>query len=143
MFQAVDDTAIANADYRRAVIVGTDGKDEGPTPGVAISNHSLTEVINNAKNKKVPIFTIGLGASINRDVLVQMATETGGLFYEANTSQNLATIYQQLSSILFEKQYALKFDQLVRGTVGSPSNLTIGANSLGITGSWCNDDYLM
>ena len=41
-----------------------------------------------------------------------MATETGGLFYEANTSQNLATIYQQLSSILYEKQYILKFDQL-------------------------------
>ncbi len=67
VFQAVDDTAIANVDYRRAVIVGTDGKDEGPTPGVVFSNHSLTEVINNAKNKKVPIFTIGLGASINRD----------------------------------------------------------------------------
>ena len=62
-----------------------------------------------------------------------MATETGGLFYEANTSQNLANIYQQLSSILFEKQYTLKFNQLVRGSVGSPSNLTIGANFPGIT----------
>ncbi len=133
VFQAVDDTAI-NVNYRRAVIVATDGEDAGPTPGVPFSNRSLTEVINNAINKKVPIFTIGIGASINKAVLEQMATTTGGLFYEANTSQNLANIYQQLSSILYEKQYALKFNQLAIGT-GSPSNLTVGANFLGITGN--------
>ena len=99
------------------------------------STHSLTEVINNAISKKVPIFTIGIGSSIDRGVLQQMATATGGLFYEANTSQNLANIYQQLSSVLYEKQYTLIFNQLVRGTVGSPSNLSIAANFLGITGS--------
>jgi len=133
VFQAVDDTAM-NANYRRAVIVATDGEDAGPTAGVPFSNRSLVEVINNAVNKKVPIFTIGLGASINRAVLEQMATTTGGLFYEANTSQNLANIYQQLSSILYEKQYALTFDQQVRG-VGSRSNLAVGANFLGLTGN--------
>jgi Ca-activated chloride channel family protein len=133
VFQAVDDTAV-NANYRRAVIVATDGEDAGPTAGVPFSNRSLVEVINNAVNKKVPIFTIGLGASVNRAVLEQMATTTGGLFYEANTSQNLANIYQQLSSILYEKQYTLTFNQLVRG-VGSRSNLAVGANFLGLTGN--------
>ncbi len=133
VFQAVDDTAM-NANYRRAVIVATDGEDAGPTAGVPYSNRSLVEVINNAVNKKVPIFTIGLGASINRAVLEQMATTTGGLFYEANTSQNLANIYQQLSSILYEKQYTLTFDQQARG-VGSRSNLAVGANFLGLTGN--------
>ncbi len=133
VFQAVDDTAM-NANYRRAVIVATDGEDAGPTAGVPYSNRSLVEVINNAVNKKVPIFTIGLGASINRAVLEQMATTTGGLFYEANTSQNLANIYQQLSSILYEKQYTLTFDQQARG-VGSRSNLAVGANFGGLTGN--------
>ena len=134
VFQSVNDTAV-NVNYRRAVIVATDGREEGPTPGVPLSTHSLTEVINNAISKKVPIFTIGIGSSIDRGVLQQMATATGGLFYEANTSQNLANIYQQLSSVLYEKQYTLIFNQLVRGTVGSPSNLSIAANFLGITGS--------
>ena len=134
VFLAVDDTAV-NANHRRAVIVATDGREEGPTPGVPFSTHSLTEVINTAVSKKVPIFTIGLGSMIDRSVLQQMATATGGLFYEANTSQNLANIYQQLSSVLYEKQYTLTFNQLVRGTVGSPSNLAIAANFLGITGT--------
>jgi hypothetical protein len=60
------------------------------------SARSLDEVIANAVSKNVAIFTIGIGGSINRPVLEQMANETGGLFYAANTSQNLATIYQQL-----------------------------------------------
>ena len=48
-----------------------------------------------------------------------MATTTGGQYFEANTSQNLATIYQQLSSILFKNQYVLKFDQLAKGAAGA------------------------
>ena len=134
VFQAVDDAAV-HANYRRAVIVATDGRDEGgPISGVPFSTHSLTQVITNAIDKKVPIFTIGIGASINRTVLENMATGTGGLFYEANTSQNLANIYQQLSSVLYEKQYTLTFNQLALG-IGSPSDLTIAANFLGLTGS--------
>ena len=133
VFQAVEDTAV-NANYRRAVIVATDGREEGPTPGVPFSTHSLTEVINNAVSKKVPVFTIGIGSLIDRGVLQQMATATGGLYYEANTSQNLANIYQQLSSVLYEKQYTLTFNQLPIG-VGVVSSLTVAANFLGITGN--------
>ncbi|MEO8186813.1 MAG: vWA domain-containing protein, partial [Burkholderiaceae bacterium] len=127
------DTAV-NANYRRAVIVATDGREEGPTPGVPFSTHGLTEVINNAINRKVPIFTIGIGSLIDRGVLQKMATDTGGLYYEANTSQNLANIYQQLSSVLYEKQYILTFDQLALG-VGTQSNLAIAASLPGITGN--------
>ena len=125
--QLVDDTA-ANTTLRRATILATDGADNGST-------RTMSEAIANAKNKGVPIFTIGLGNSINKDVLNQMATETGGIYYEANTSQNLATIYQQLSSILYEKQYILKFDQLAKGA-GTLSSVVIGAtNALGISGT--------
>ncbi len=37
-----------------------------------------------------------------------MAAETGGLYYQANTSQNLATIYQQLASLLYGNQYVVE-----------------------------------
>jgi VWFA-related protein len=124
---AVDDTALKQA-YRRAVIVATDGQDNGST-------RTLAEVTANAVNKKVAIFTIGLGASINAAVLDQMATATGGLFYQANTSQNLATIYQQLKTILYQRQYVVTFNQLSRGQ-GTVSPLTIGVVSpTGITGT--------
>jgi Ca-activated chloride channel homolog len=114
--------------YRGVVIVATDGINE--LPPTAPSVHTLQQVIDNAKSKNVPIFTIGLGASINSSVLNQMATETGGLFYQANTSQNLATIYQQIAPLLFAKQYVVKFNPLPR-----TSSLTLSAGLSGISGN--------
>jgi Ca-activated chloride channel family protein len=132
-YQAVEDAG-ARTGYRRAVVVATDGADEGPTPGVQYSARSLNDVISNAVAKKVPIFTIGIGTSINSTVLQQMAGASGGVYYQANTSQNLATIYQQLTSILYQKQYTLKFDQQALGA-GVPSSITFGVTSGGVSGS--------
>jgi len=107
VFRAIEDTAV-QAGYRRAVIVATDGVEYLP-PEASPALHNLLDVIAKAKEKKVPIFTIGLGALINSTDLQQMATATGGLYYQANASQNLATIYQQLASLLYENQYVLTF----------------------------------
>jgi Ca-activated chloride channel family protein len=125
-FQAVDDTG-GQSNFRRAVIVATDGADNA-------SVRSVTEVMTNAVNRSVPIFTIGIGSSINRTSLEQLAAGTGGLYFEANTSQNLATIYRQISSILHENQYILRFDRLPDGA-SLTSNLMVGVSALGLTGS--------
>ena len=113
VFQAVSDTAL-RTDFRRAVVVVTDGEDNHAPNQASI--HDLNEVINNASTKGVPIFTIGIGPAVNIALLEQMANDTGGQFFEAQTSQNLATIYQQLTSVLYEKQYILTFNQSVLGT---------------------------
>jgi len=130
VFQSVGDTAAqatARPTLRKAVIVATDGTDNA-------SVRTLAEVAASAASQNVPVFTIGIGASINRTALEQLAADTGGLYYEANTSQNLATIYNQLSSILYEKQYILKFDQLANGP-GAPSNVTVGVTSGALAGN--------
>jgi hypothetical protein len=135
VFKAIDDTALQTA-YRRAVIVATDGIDEGVTSGVPLSTHTLSEVVANAVAKKVPVFTIGIGASVNTSVLQSMATQTGGVYYQATTSQNLAAIYQQLSTLLFQNQYVLTFNQLSVGTAGTPSPLLVNVTTPnGIQGS--------
>jgi hypothetical protein len=127
-YKAVDDTALQTSP-RRAVVITTDGTDEGP------STKSLNDVINNAVAKGVPIFTIGIGSNINTAVLQQMANDTGGQFFQALTSQNLATIYQQLTSVLYQKQYILTFNQSQLGA-GVTANLRITAtSSLGPTGN--------
>ena len=126
-FQAVDDTGV-QSNYRRAVIVATDGADNA-------SVRSLADVTGNALNRNVPIFAIGIGSAINRTTLEQLAADTGGLYYEANTSQNLATIYQQISSILHEKQYIVRFDRLPSGAGASASSLAVGVSALGLTAS--------
>ena len=126
-YQSVEDTG-GKSNYRRAVIVATDGADNA-------SARSLADVTTNAVNRGVPIFTIGIGSSINRTTLEQVAAGTGGLYYEANTSQNLATIYRQISSILYEKQYILRFDQLAKGTPGVPSSVAVGVSFGALTGT--------
>jgi hypothetical protein len=113
---------------RRAAVIATDGEDLGPTS--PFSTASLDTVIANAVAAKVPLFTVGVGTSIKEDVLRKMATDTGGLFYKAATSQNLATIYDQLSSILYKDQYVVKFNRIPN----QPGSVTIGAtNSLSLS----------
>jgi Ca-activated chloride channel family protein len=131
VYQAVDNTALQPASYRKAVILATDGVQELP-PSAPPAVQNIDTVIANAKSKNVPIFTIGIGAAINATDLGRMATETGGLYYQANASQNLATIYQQLSSLLYENQYVLSFNRAVVGaaTVQSPVVITAGSGTL-------------
>jgi hypothetical protein len=119
--------AATKTSFRRATIIATDGEDVGPTS--PYSSVSLPTLIANAVAAKVPLFTVGVGTNINRTVLREMATGTGGLFFEATTSQNLATIYQQLSSILYGNQYVVKFNRLPAATTGSLPQITIGATS--------------
>jgi Ca-activated chloride channel family protein len=130
VFKAVDDTAAQTTTTRRAVIVTTDGMDN-------LSTHTLTQTTNNAVTKKVPVFAIGLGASINRTILQEMTATTGGQYYEASTSQNLATIYDQLSSLLFQKQYVITFNHALKGTPNTPYQLNLSATlgSGGASGS--------
>ena len=112
--KAVDDTALQSTD-RRAVIVISDGKD---TQSLQI----LDDVINDANNKGVPIFTIGLGI-LDSAILQQIADDTGGTFFEATTSDNLRTIYEQLANVLFHDSYILTYDSNLGA--GVTANLTI------------------
>jgi hypothetical protein len=129
VYQAVEDAANQSS-YRRAVIVATDGVQDLPAsapPPV----QNINTVIANAKSKNVPIFTIGIGAGINAADLGRMAADTGGLYYQANTSQNLATIYQQLGSLLYENQYVLTFNRTILGVPEVQSPITISAARAG------------
>jgi len=120
----------ARANNRKAVIVITDGFDDDGT-GQRLSDATIDDVINNAITYGVPIFPIGIGSGVNRAVLTRLADETGGQFFESQISDNLNTIYQQLSSILFENQYIITYT----GGLAAPNsaNLTIQATT-NITG---------
>jgi secreted protein with Ig-like and vWFA domain len=103
---------------RRAVMVITDGVNDD-----LLSDNDFADVINDANDQGVPIFTIGLGEDINPDILRQMADDTGGKYYEAATSDNLRTIYQQLGDVLFQDSYILTYTSGLGA--GVTANLTI------------------
>ncbi len=67
IMSALDELPLAEPDQRQAVVVMTDGRDVN-------SRQTLTEVIDGARKRKVPIYTLGLGKpgddSLVRTVLV-------------------------------------------------------------------------
>ena len=129
--KAVDDIKTRVKD-RKAIILFTDGVDYA-SPTQPLSTNSLEDAVAYANAEGIPVFAVGLGQEIDPDVLRQLADETGGTFYEAATSSNLATIYQQLATLLFTDQYILTFiSGLGEDETG---DLTVTAAFSGLEGS--------
>ncbi len=105
IYQAISDAA--GQPRKRAVIVMTDGKDTKSPPG-----RSATEIINYAKTKGVPVFTIGLGAEVDEQVLIMIAQQTGGLYYPAGASSDLMAIYQKIAGTI-KNQYIVTYESAV------------------------------
>ncbi|MFA4956985.1 MAG: VWA domain-containing protein [Candidatus Methanoperedens sp.] len=112
--------------YRKAVIAFTDGESNDDI-------HSLTETINYAKANNIPVYTIGLG-SVNSVILQQIANETGGKYYYAPSSSQLADIYVQISQQL-ANQYQITYTTCNSAYDGSYRNVLVGATYSALTGS--------
>jgi len=125
VYEAIDRVA-TRSKARRAVIVITDGVNDP-------SMYNLADVISYGNTQGVPVFAVGLGQDLNPDILRQMADDTGGHYYESASSDNLRTIYQQLSDVLFEDTYILTYTSGLGADV--TADLTIGATSGAITGN--------
>jgi hypothetical protein len=93
---------------RTAALVVSDGVDYDSVTRLPASTQDLEDVIANAQAKQVFIFTIGLGADIQTEVLQRMAVETGGQYFASPNSADLTSIYNQISDIL-TNQYEITF----------------------------------
>ncbi len=130
-YDAVDRLGTPGRKDRRAAIVLTDGNDFDLVDGVG-STRTADDVIDNAQQNGVFIFTIGLGSKVNTEVLQEMAVSTGGQYFFAPTSADLGAIYQQISAIL-TNQYELRFATTL--PVGSSTTLGVGATQGALEGS--------
>jgi Ca-activated chloride channel family protein len=80
------------AEGMNVIVALTDGNDNS-------SYASLVQTINEAKQMDIPVYVVGLG-DVNRAMLSQIATETGGQFFYANSAKSLHTIYEKISEKL-------------------------------------------
>ncbi len=80
---------------RRAIVLLTDGKDSG-----SVSTHTREQAIDEAAQAGIPIFTIGLGADADTDLLRDLAAKGGGQFYRAPAPSDVPAIFDALSSSL-------------------------------------------
>lgn len=79
----------------RAVIALTDGEDNS-------SRHNLEEVVTYAVENNIRVFTIGYGDDIREDHLSFLAQITGGEYFHTPDASELASIYKQISTIIYE-----------------------------------------
>jgi len=83
----------------RAIILLTDGADKD-------SQYSYQEALNALQSYEVRVFTIGLGLNRNspeENILKDLASKTGGLYYYSPTSSELEEIYRAISKLLHHR----------------------------------------
>jgi hypothetical protein len=84
--------AHARSNTQHLIILLTDGQnDNGPSPVIQSANY--------AKNNGTKIFTIGLSAFANADMLKQVASKPE-YYYYAPTQDDLQSIYQQIAGVI-------------------------------------------
>jgi hypothetical protein len=103
VYLAISDTSLQSG--RKAVIAMTDGQDNAST-------YTAADVIAHALSNGIPVFTIGLGKSVNSAILQSIAEQTGGLYYEAPDSSDLESIYRSISTVL-KNQYIITFEDSI------------------------------
>jgi hypothetical protein len=85
----------------RAVILLTDGKDEGEgpegTPGSALRLEPLRQRLLGAR---IPVFILGLGKAVDRDVLETLAAGSGGRVFYADRAGDLRALLDTVAGTL-------------------------------------------
>ena len=78
-------------------ILLTDGLHNWPTP---LPDSEFIALAEQAKNKDIIIYTIGLGRDVNEPLLKKIASITNGKYYFAASSSELKAIYEEIGSKL-------------------------------------------
>ncbi|MDO8612326.1 MAG: VWA domain-containing protein [Dehalococcoidia bacterium] len=125
--------AAQNGSPRRAVVLLSDGRDEGTQSGFDQSA-SLAA----AEVAGVPVFAIGLGGRIEQAYLEELVRTAPGQLMLAPEPEGLTGLYQTIGAIL-RHQYVLTFDASslplggtlsLRVTVSAAGNLGVGEAAL-------------
>ena len=126
LWQAIESASVSTINDRRAVVVVTDGIDEGSV------NHQLADVVEKANESGVPVFTIGLG-NVYISALQKLADETGGQYFLAPDSTDLESIYQSILDLL-ANQYIIEYVSPSSGG-GDMVDLDVEVDQSGLKGN--------
>lgn len=84
---------------RKAIVLLSDGADDDGT-GKPLSKHSVADALELARTVNVPIFTIGLGSELEKEVLNKVADDTGGLCLIAPQPAQLKALFDKIGEQL-------------------------------------------
>ncbi|MFH1963829.1 MAG: VWA domain-containing protein [bacterium] len=101
VYTAITETKNENPTRRRAIIALTDGYDNWSIykQDVEVSLAKFQDVVDYAKQEGIPVYTIGLGNTLDESMLQDLATQTNGLYFKAPDSAQLKSIYDTIAGI--------------------------------------------
>lgn len=102
IYQSIE-TLSSNSGGRKALIVLTDGKDEG-------SMLLQDDCINYANEENIPVYSIAFGpdALANIQSVARVSQLTGGEYFYASIPENLSSFYEKIAQRL-QRQYIFQF----------------------------------
>jgi len=93
---AIDELLDSSSESRgRFIIALTDGEDSG-SPGDAYD-----VIIDTCVENEIPIYTIGLGTSLNQDLLTKLALYTGGDYFHITSADDLPSVFNRIENNAF------------------------------------------
>jgi VWFA-related protein len=102
-------THVKDSPEPRAIVLLTDGKDEDASGKHAGSKATLSATLARLKEEGTPLFALGLGAGVEKDVLTRLAGASGGRAFFAPTEKDLDAVYRELAGAL-KSQYILVYN---------------------------------
>ena len=87
IIRSIQNASVQNG--ARCVIVFTDGDDTA-------SHNTVDSVIRLAKEKSVPVYTIGVGRQLKESSLRRIANETGGTYHHIDDISSMSRIYDEI-----------------------------------------------
>ena len=91
LFQAISTLKVGQA-KSKVILLLTDGKHNA-------GEHSPREVVEVAKSKGIKIYTIGVGADYDKELLQTIAQATGGRSFSASNGKELKGIYESIEKL--------------------------------------------
>lgn len=102
-------THLKDAPEPRAVVLLTDGRDEDATGKRAGSKATLSASLARLKEEGTPLFALGLGSGVEKEILTRLAGASGGRAFFAPTAKELDAVYRDLAGAL-KAQYVLVYN---------------------------------
>jgi len=93
----------------RTIVLLTDGKDEDASGKHAGSKATLSATTARLKEEGTPLFALGLGSDVDREIMTRLAGASGGRAFFAPTAKDLDAVYRELAGAL-RAQYVLVYN---------------------------------
>lgn len=125
----------------KTVVCLTDGQDSTPSGQHRLSRHEPEEVSKIALDSNIRVINLGLGNEIDSDFLSGLASETGGWYLQTATSDQLASLCDNLSQRLkLKKHYRLSYNSPLPTSESPRRTLKVSISHSGLNAE-CNRSY--